>query len=414
MQATKAYFSALNRLIRPVQAVSYPNSLAPMHSLLKVLAAPQKRLNSVVISGSVGKGTTATYLAQLLRVGGARVGCYRGPHLHSWRERFAINDSCITESEFTALAERVLQASTENGLGNSTFELNTALAFSWFARSQVDWAVLETGIGGRWDAVNAAEHELAILTPIEREHTNLLGNRLQEIALHKAGLIPHSGRAISAPQSPGVADILREEAERKGAQLTFLDVRGKEPFALAQYLAHSAYRRLCPAETVPGISLIAPPGRYERHEQAGRTWLLDGGHTARAGQRLAKILKQVTSSRKRNLIVLAMLRDKDVRAFVSRLDVKRNEIWLTSVPGNRALSAEELRVRAGFQQAALSLIPEPAEAIRRAQDSEHEFIIVTGSLRLVAIAREQLGIVSATLREEAQRTRALLAGEWKP
>ena len=408
-----AYFSALSRLIRPIQAVSYPDTLAPMHALLKALAAPQKQLNCVVIGGSVGKGTTATYLAQLLWVGGARVGCYRGPHLHSWRERFAINDSWITESEFAALAEKVLLASGENGFGNSTFELNTALVFSWFANSQVDWAVLETGIGGRWDAVNAAEHELAILTPIEREHTNLLGNRLEEIARHKAGLIPHFGRAISAPQTPEVAEILRAEAESKGAQLTFLDIRSREPFALAEYLAFEAFRNLCPEETVPGISLIAPPGRYERHEEAGRTWLLDGGHTARAGQRLAKILKQETSRPKRKLIVLAMLRDKDVRAFVSRLDVKRNEIWLTSVPGNRALSAEELRARAGFQHAALSLIPEPATAIRHAQQSDHEFVVVTGSLRLVAIAREQVGIVSDALREEAQRTRALLAGEWK-
>ena len=90
--------------------------------------------------------------------------------------------------------------------------MNTALALAWFAERAADFAVLEAGIGGRWDAVNAAAQALAILTPIESEHANLLGGSLTSIATHKAGLIPTGGQAISAPQTPAVAAILREEA----------------------------------------------------------------------------------------------------------------------------------------------------------------------------------------------------------
>lgn len=380
---------------------------------------PQKRLRSVVIGGSVGKGTTATFLAQLLRDQTARVGCYRGPHLHSWRERFTLNGCWIAGDEFTEQTERLLLACSRAGVEGSTFELNTALALSWFAEKEVDWAVWEAGIGGRWDAVNAAEHELAILTPIEREHSNLLGGSLLSIARHKAGLIPERGRAISAAQSPEVTRIFQQEAERKGAQLTFLSRRVVEPFALAQQLAVAAFRSLRPSDTVPGIALTPPPGRYECVLDSKRSWLLDGGHTARAGQKLAKLLKRQSADAKQDLIVLAMLRDKDVRAFVERLDLSKNEFWFTTVPGQRALTAEELQQRSGLQRARARLIPTAEEAIRGARNSEYRSIVVTGSLRLVATAREELGLVSDAIREEAQRTRVLLmaplvTAQWKP
>lgn len=414
MQTSEAYFAALQRLIRPVRAIQYPQSLSSMHALLRAMGSPHKRLRSVVIGGSVGKGTTATFLAQLLRAEATRVGCYRGPHLHSWRERFALDGGWISAEEFTAGAERVLLAASRAGVEGSTFELNTALALFWFAEKDVDWAVLEVGIGGRWDAVNAAEHELAILTPIEREHRNLLGGSLSSIARHKAGLMPEQGRVISAAQSPMVTQILQQQAERKGAQLTFLGRRVVEPFAVAQQLAVAAFRSLRPSETVPGIALIPPPGRYERWQDQGRSWLLDGGHTARAGQQLAKFLRRQNAGAQPNLIVLAMLRDKAVRAFVEPLDSPKNEFWFTTVPGQRALSAEELRQRSGLQRANARLIPTAEEASRRAQVSDHRHIVVTGSLRLVAIAREEIGLVSAAIREEARRTRTIITAQWKP
>ena len=249
MHQDESYYAALSRLIRPTRAVAYPKTLAPMGALLRALGEPQKRLRTVVVGGSVGKGTTASFLAQMLRASGACVGCYSGPHLHSWRERFATDGAWISPAEFTALVKRVHETISENDFAlrkyappglhkndfvHSTFEMNTALALSWFAERAVDFAVLEAGIGGRWDAVNAAARvarsALAILTPIEREHANLIGGSLTSIATHKAGLIPTGGQAISAPQTPAVAAILREEAKRCGATLTFVGDGGEEPF----------------------------------------------------------------------------------------------------------------------------------------------------------------------------------------
>ena len=249
-----------------------------MRALLRALGEPQERLRAVVVGGSVGKGTTAAFLAQMLRASGARVGCYSGPHLHSWRERFTINGARISPAEFTALVKRVHETISENDFAlrkfappglyendfaHSTFEMNTALALSWFAERAVDFVVLEAGIGGRWDAVNAAARAapsaLAILTPIEREHANLLGGSLTSIAAHKAGLIPTGGWAISAPQTPAVAAILREEAEQRGAALVFVGDGDEEPFALARALAEKAFRLLRPTQPMPEAGLIPPP-----------------------------------------------------------------------------------------------------------------------------------------------------------
>ena len=433
MHPDEAYYAALGRLIRPTRAVAYPKTLAPMRALLRALGEPQERLRAVVVGGSVGKGTTAAFLAQMLRASGARVGCYSGPHLHSWRERFTINGARISPTEFTALVKRVHETISENDFAlrkfappglhendfaHSTFEMNTALALSWFAERAVDFVVLEAGIGGRWDAVNAAARAapsaLAILTPIEREHANLLGGSLTSIAAHKAGLIPTGGWAISAPQTPAVAAILREEAEQRGAALVFVGDVDEEPFALARALAEEAFRILCPTQPMPEAGLIPPPGRYEWLEHLGHRWLLDGGHTPRAGRELARVLAREAPAPKRALLVLAMLRDKDAAAFTAPLDEIRHRFLLTTTPGNRALLPRELRARASIQRAQVSLVAEPAEAIRRALETSSELLVVTGSLRLVAIAREELGLVPDALREEAQLTRALLAGEWKP
>ena len=412
-EANRAYYEALARLTRPTRAAAYPNTLAPMRSLLRALGEPQRRISAVVVGGSVGKGTTAACLSQYLRAAGARVGTFSGPHLHSWRERFAIAGGWISPGEFSEWAAKLRRAHTGSEIAPSSFELNTALALCWFAEIGVDWAILEAGIGGRWDAVNAAGHQLAILTTIEAEHANLLGGSLASIAAHKAGLIPAGGQAISAPQLPAVGEILRDEAERKNARLRFVVSREDEPRSLARELATAAFRLLRPKAAVPAISLISPPGRYEWAAQGGRRWLLDGGHTARSGQKLAEFLARDSHSAKRVLFLLAMLRDKDARAFVAPLDSAGHEFLLTTVHGNRALPAAELRERAAFQRATVRLIPETAAALRQAQAGEHELVVVCGSLRLAARAREQLGLLPAALLEEARKTRALLAGQWE-
>src|SRR6185503_972995 len=195
---------------------------------------------SVVVTGSTGKGTTCLRLAELLSIAGLNVGLYTSPHLHLFRERFAVlvssdgsrrlnidlqNRSCrlITQSEFVEIAQIVFTAQQKLDHRYSTFESATAIALLWFAKQQVEIAVLEIGIGGRFDAVNAVTNVLAVFTPIEAEHISMLGGSLESVAWHKAGIIQPNGQAISVPQVPEVMAVLEREAYEKGAALQIVD-----------------------------------------------------------------------------------------------------------------------------------------------------------------------------------------------
>ncbi len=382
-----------------------------MRALLRAMALRPSRRQNIVVGGSIGKGTTGHYLAQLLRAGGSRVGFYSGPHLHSWRERFTVGEQCISAAEFSQQAHELLDLATKITSSPSSFEWNTALALRWFSAKAVDFAIYEAGIGGRYDAVNAIPHDLTLLTPIEREHGHLLGGSLAAIAAHKAGLIANGGYAISAAQEPSVAAVLRATALERGATLEFMPQGSEEPFTVARALAMAAFQYLRPAQPLPTVALYSLPGRYEWHEQGGQRWLLDGGHTARAGQELARFLSAIGPRPTRIRLILAMLRDKEPANFLAPfLSSWRPSLILTTVYGARALSAAELRARLGPVSGSVLDIREaasPQEAIEMASNAG-ALTLVTGSLRLVASAREELGALNHAELIEAQRTRALL------
>jgi dihydrofolate synthase / folylpolyglutamate synthase len=225
------YFALLRRLSQPIRAAALPQTLAHVTRLLNALGSPQTRFPSVVVAGSTGKGSTCLRLADYLSITGRKVGLYTSPHLHSFRERMVIVEPFagdtlqrlqphrISQAEFVEHAHAVLAAEDVLDTRYSTFESATALALLWLAHQKVDIAVLEVGIGGRFDAVNAVANTLAIFTPIEAEHIAMLGGSLESVAWHKAGIIQPDRWAITVPQSPEVMAVLEREAAEKNATL---------------------------------------------------------------------------------------------------------------------------------------------------------------------------------------------------
>ena len=214
------YSDALKIIAQPIRATNLPHTLDHLKRLLAALDNPEKTYPCVVVAGSVGKGSTCHQIAALMN-DQLKVGLYTSPHLHSFRERFAINRHLISQMEFIATVEIVQKAAADLDTHYSTFELATALALYWFRQQAVDIAVLEIGIGGRYDAVNAVSNALAVITPIEREHAAMLGGTLAAIASHKAGIIQPYGFAIAAPQVAEVEAVLRHEAASQHAAITF-------------------------------------------------------------------------------------------------------------------------------------------------------------------------------------------------
>ena len=175
--------------------------LTNMHALLGMMGDPHRRLRAVHVAGTKGKGSTCAMTASILQAAGYKAGLFTQPHLHTFRERIQINGRLITEEEMVALLE-ALKPSIAQLPDPSTFEIMTAMAFQYFAEHEVDFAVIETGLGGRLDTTNVIEPLVAVITSISYDHTYILGHTLEEIAGEKAGIIKE-GRPVVCATSTG-------------------------------------------------------------------------------------------------------------------------------------------------------------------------------------------------------------------
>ena len=394
------YQTALQRIVRPIAAGDLPATLLPMQRLLNALGHPEVDGLRITVAGSVGKGTTALALTRALAGTGRRVGLYTSPHMHSFRERICIDGELISQEDFAQAAERVLDAAQAIGLSLSTFEAATAAALCTFAAARPDVQVCEIGLGGRFDAVNAAPHALAVITPIEMEHAAMLGGTLQSIAWHKAGILRPGGLALSLPQQPAVADVLQAQARALGGAVQFV--------ADVEHLTQAVLRHLALQAVGPDRSArwqTALPGRLERLDRGGQPVLIDGAHTPLGAARLARALSALGSPVG---VALAFLQDKRIHDCLNALDLPGAHLIVGSLEGPRALPAQHATAGWAPQHASLQLAPDFAQALALALACPAA--AVGGSLRAAALAREALGLLSPALLQEARWTRALFSG----
>jgi dihydrofolate synthase / folylpolyglutamate synthase len=193
---------------------SHKFDLAHMRVLLGALGHPEKKLECVLIAGTNGKGSTAATLASILQASGLKTGLYTSPHLLRINERIRVNGSPIADDEF-ALLHDVVDRTAERLVGEgelpwrpSFFEMLTAMAFEYFARSRPDVVVLEVGMGGRLDATNVVDPSISVITDIALDHQKYLGNSVSEIAREKVGIIREGGVVVTLPQMPDANDII--------------------------------------------------------------------------------------------------------------------------------------------------------------------------------------------------------------
>lgn len=189
--------------------------------VLNGLDHPQEKYKTIHIAGTTGKSTVAFYIGRLLGASNYKVGLYTSPHLHHLSERIKINEDCIDEKAFQECWAEIEKDPLSNQL--SFFDVLTAIAFLYFCKQGVDYAVIETGLGGRLDSTNNLQPEFCCLTPISLDHTEVLGDTLEAITMEKAGIIKAEIPVYSATQEPAAAKTLRAYCKKIKAPLTEIE-----------------------------------------------------------------------------------------------------------------------------------------------------------------------------------------------
>jgi dihydrofolate synthase/folylpolyglutamate synthase len=413
--------------------------LRPLRLLLARLGNPQHGRGAVHLTGSNGKGSTAAMIAAILQQAGARVGLYTSPHLHTIRERIRIGGEPIDAETFAALATEIrphAETIEAQGMKLTVFELLTALGFLAFREAGCDWQVIEVGLGGTLDATNVLdEKQVCVFTPIDLEHTAILGNTVAQIAHDKAGILRPGVRAVMGLQRESAAEELRAACARVGATLeevaracalrrerVTLDgqtLRVRTPRAtygftlplLGRFQAENAATALLAveqlAETTPGIAIppaVAAAGLAEtrwpgRVEVLKRSPLVvvDGAHTPDAVRQLVRAVREDIQPRAVRLVI-GVSRDKSLDALAAGFQPLQPEVIAVAAAHPRA--ADPLDVARAFQQLDLPArtAPSVTEGVDAAMEEARpgELLLVAGSLFVVAEARAAvLGLLPA-------------------
>lgn len=405
--------------------------LQRIERLLALMGNPERQgVKYLHIGGTNGKGSTAAMLASCLQAAGYKCGFFASPHLHSYRERYRINGENISRAELTARVKRLqpllAQMQQEGAEQPTEFEVSTALALQYFSEQQVDYAVIEVGLGGAIDSTNVIMPELSVITNVAMDHMDYLGHTPVEIARIKAGIIKPERPAFTASADADVLAVLSSQAQEVGAQLyqfgcdftvtnashtektqtfTFRDVRRSDEISgltvslLGEHqlvnaaLAVAAARELgLPQDAIhSGLAAARWPGRLEVISREPLI-VLDGAHNTAGMQALAKALKEYWPGR-RIVAVLGMLADKERREALQHLLPLLDEAVICRVPSYRAGDWQTLGDVCRESGVKCRLVEDVTAAVdtgRSLLRDDNHMLLVSGSLYMLADARAYL------------------------
>ncbi len=417
------------------RVVSYNDktfSLNRMRKLLDALGNPHEQIKAVHVAGTKGKGSTCAMTASMLRACGYTVGLYSSPHLVDLRERISIDGHMISYPAVCDVFQQIAKAEAKTGLDLTFFEIMTAAAFVHFAEQAIDIAVLETGLGGRLDCTNVCDPLVTAVTSISLDHTQILGDTVEQIAKEKAGIFKAGVPAITVEQDTAIINVLKEAAEEAG---TALEISGKDidfsyrfeanrelgphtrvclttPHSRFEHLAvplkgeHQAHNcglalsiidklrsqgfTVSEDRVIAGLDETELPGRMEEVWQAPRV-VLDGAHNAASVEALIKSLGAHVSYDSL-VMVFGCGQDKDVAGMLKQVGLGADKVIFTKSHSNpRAMEPEDLIKRFAessgkMAQTARNL--EEALGLAARAVSREDMIVVAGSFYLVGEARD--------------------------
>ena len=415
-------------------------SLGRIRALTELLGDPQRVYPVIHLTGTNGKGSTAAMIESLLRADGLRTGRFTSPHVTSVAERITIDGEPISDGRFDDLWREIepyvalVDERQIDGVSMTFFEIITAMAYAAFADAPVDVAIVEVGLGGAWDATNVADADVAVVTPIDLDHTHLLGRTITEIAREKAGIIKPGAHAILAGQSFEAAQVLLTRCaevgalpQREGIDFGVIDrqlaVAGQllrlsaadgpvDDIFLPLYGAHqaaNAAQALAATEAFLGLKALHPdvvrqgfaqvrsPGRLELVRRSPSV-VLDAAHNPHGARAAAAAITEAFAFAP--LIgVVAVMADKDARGILEVLEEIMNQVVITQVAStSRGMPAEALGELAEeiFGASRVAVVPRLDDAIERAvalaeaDGVGSSGVLISGSVIAISEARTLL------------------------
>ena len=398
--------------------------LEVVQALLAVLGEPQNHFLSVHVAGTNGKGSTCACLESIFRAAGIRTGLFTSPHLVRYNERIQIDGEPIEDETLVERINRIEAADQQTGLRPASFfELSTALAFEAFREAGVQIAIIETGLGGRWDATNVLSPLVSVITRIDLDHMHWLGDTIEAIAAEKCGIIKSGRPVVFGPQQAAAERVIRETAagkrspcieaaERVVIQRKRQDVTGQKlliesnnqdfgtvNFSLigdhqlenllpvvgtAEVVFDALQIQMDPAWLKQGLKRVAWPGRFDVIQENPPA-VLDGAHNPSAIRGLLKSLRQVFPRQPMGF-VLSFLSDKSTLSMFDLVQSEATRIWLSPVSGTvRTCSVEDLESLTEETEVQSQVLPLP-EALEAGMVWAREtggVLCITGSLYLV-------------------------------
>ncbi len=410
-----SYYKTIEKLSRKG---SVPG-LETMGHLLDLLGHPEEELSIIHVAGTNGKGSTLAFLAAILKEAGNEVGRYISPTILCYEERFQINGRFIPRDRLESYFQKMEEISDlmrEKGWETPTiFEAETAIALLYFRDEKVDYALIETGMGGLKDATNIIEHPfLSIITSISEDHKAFLGDSLEEIACQKAGIIKNNVPVILAINEEVVNDVVKKTCERVGAQCNvtqkgdLCEIRETPTGSAFRYLGEEYYINLPGFHQIEnavtaisaallirerkgsdsvsmeniktGLSHTRWPGRLELIAE-NPPFYMDGAHNPDGARKLAAFLQKHFTNR-RIIYIMGVLRDKDYPLMLEYLMPLASWVYVFTPGNQRGLEATELAKAVDSCQVPVTICDDVNEAVHRArtEQKDADCFVLCGSL----------------------------------
>ena len=395
-----------------------------IEALLKELRNPHTKFETILVTGTNGKTSTSRIVSCILSGHGYKTGLYTSPHLHSYCERYAIDGKNISEKELVSSLEKMKPAidKANNKLGDplSNFEILTALGFYYFAKKKVDCAVLEVGMGARFDATCLTHPKVSVITNVELDHTDYLGSSIAKIATEKSFVIKEGTNVITGDLKQDAKEVIKKRSNEMMGKVSALGkdfelystrslprhhkslmiegLYGKyedvEISTAGKYQAINACLALAAAELFlkkrldldsfrVSLKKLKFIGRLEIVRE-NPTVIIDGAHNPAGARNLAKALKHEFNYDKL-ILILAIFKDKDFKGIIEELAPLANEVIFSENSSQRCMKANELT----YANNNCRIITSLAEAIKEAKKiaRRDDLILITGSLATVTDAR---------------------------